>query len=152
MLSIGSKAPEFSLPDQNGNVVSLSDFSNQRVVLYFYPKDDTPGCTTQACSYRDNREAFVSRQVAVIGVSVDDEKSHIKFQNKHNLNFTLLSDTDKKVVNDYQVWVEKSMYGKTYMGTARTTFVINKGIIEAIFEKVDPKTDVDLVLNYLDNN
>ena len=150
MLTKGSKAPEFTLPNQQGELVSLADFQQQRVVLYFYPKDDTPGCTAQACSYRDNKEAFDQRNVAVLGVSVDDESSHVKFQSKHNLNFTLLSDTNKEVVQAYGVWVEKSMYGKKYMGTARTTFIINNGIIEEVFEKVDPKNDVDLVLAYLD--
>jgi peroxiredoxin Q/BCP len=139
-LSIGDKAPSFEGKDQNGNTIKLADFAGKKVVLYFYPKDDTPGCTAQACNLRDNDTALKAAGYQVIGVSVDDEKSHTKFINKFNLNFPLLADTDHKVVEAYGVWVEKSMYGKKYMGTARTTFVIDEnGVITNIIDKV--KTD-----------
>lgn len=139
-LQVGDKAPAFEAKDQNGNLVKLSDFSGKKVVLYFYPKDDTPGCTAQACNLRDNQEALLANGYQVLGVSVDDEKSHKKFITKFDLNFPLLADTDHKLVEAYGVWVEKSMYGKKYMGTARTTFVIDEnGIISSIIDKV--KTD-----------
>jgi peroxiredoxin Q/BCP len=151
MLKIDEKAPAFTLMDQDKNLVSLSDFENETIVLYFYPKDDTPGCTAQACSYRDNTKEFEKRGVKVIGVSKDDVKSHVRFQNKYELNFPLLSDPETEVVQRYKVWKEKSRFGKTYMGIARTTFIIQQGIIKEIFENVDPKKDVELVLNALDN-
>lgn len=136
----GSPAPNFEARDQNGNLVKLSDFKGKKLVLYFYPKDNTPGCTTQACNLRDNYEYMQAHGYTVLGVSVDDEKSHRKFIDKFNLPFSLLADTDHKVVEDYGVWVEKSMYGRTYMGTARTTFIINEeGIIDEIIRKVDTK-------------
>ncbi len=150
MLEKRSKAPAFTLMDQNGDLVSLSDYDNQTIVLYFYPKDDTPGCTTQACSYRDHKEEFDKRNVEVIGVSKDDIKSHIRFKEKYNLNFPILSDPDTNVVQRYGVWQEKNRFGNKYMGIVRTTFIIRNGIIEEIFENVDPKTDVDLVLNAID--
>lgn len=150
MLVIGSKAPEFTLQNEAGDLVSLSDFKDQTLVLYFYPKDDTPGCTTQACSYRDSSEEFVKRGVKVVGISKDDVKSHKKFQEKFELNFTILADPETIVVQRYGVWKEKSMYGKKYMGVARTTFVIVRGVIQAIFENVDPKNDVEQVLAFLD--
>jgi len=151
MLKINEKAPAFTLMDQGKNLVSLSDFENETIVLYFYPQDDTPGCTAQACSYRDNTREFEKRSVKVIGVSKDDVKSHVRFQNKYELNFPLLSDPETEVVQRYKVWKEKSRDGKTYMGIARTTFIIQRGIIKEIFENVDPKKDVELVLNALDN-
>jgi|SRR5690554_5673718 len=150
MLEKRSKAPAFTLMDQNGDLVSLSDYDNQTIVLYFYPKDDTPGCTTQACSYRDHKEEFDKRNVEVIGVSKDDIKSHIRFKEKYNLNFPILSDPDTNVVQRYGVWQEKNRFGNKYMGIVRTTFIIRNGIIEEIFENVDPKTDVDLVLKAID--
>ncbi len=151
MLKENTVAPAFHLSDQSGNSVSLADFAEQRIVLYFYPKDDTPGCTTQACSYRDQSDEFVKRNVKVIGISKDDLKSHQKFTSKYDLNFTLLSDPDTSVIQKYGVWKEKTLYGKTYMGVARTTFIINeKGIIVKIFENVDPKNDVQKVLDFLD--
>jgi thioredoxin-dependent peroxiredoxin len=150
MLTIGSKAPAFTLQNEVGDLISLSDFKDQTIVLYFYPKDDTPGCTTQACTYRDFAAEFVKRGVKVIGISKDDVKSHKKFQEKYELNFTILADPDTIVVQRYGVWKEKSMYGKKYMGVARTTFVVEKGLVKAIFENVDPKNDVETVLNYLD--
>ncbi len=139
-LAIGDKAPQFEGKDQNGNTINLSDFAGKKVVLYFYPKDDTPGCTLQACNLRDNDAALKAAGYQVVGVSVDNEKSHTKFITKFNLNFPLIADTDHSVVEAYGVWVEKSMYGKKYMGTARTTFVIDEnGVLTNIIEKV--KTD-----------
>ncbi|MNS21335.1 putative peroxiredoxin bcp [compost metagenome] len=147
-LSINDKAPEFSGVDQNGNPVSLANYKGKKVVLYFYPKDDTPGCTAEACDFRDNYAGLKSKGFEVIGVSVDSEKSHTKFVNKYNLPFTLIADPDKKMVEDYGVWVEKSMYGRTYMGTARTTFIINEeSVITHIIEKVDTKNSTQQVLD-----
>lgn len=151
MIKINEKAPAFTLMDQGKNLVSLSDFENETIVLYFYPKDDTPGCTAQACSYRDNTQEFEKRGVQVIGVSKDDVKSHVRFQKKYELNFMLLSDPETDVVQRYGVWKEKTRFGKTYMGIARTTFIIQQGIVKEVFENVDPKTDVELVLKALDN-
>jgi thioredoxin-dependent peroxiredoxin len=146
-LQTGEKAPAFSAKNQNGEVVNLTDFTGQKLVLYFYPKDDTPGCTAQACSLRDNYTALLAQGYAVLGVSIDDEKKHQKFINKYDLPFSLLADTDQKIVNDYGVWVEKSMYGKTYMGTARTTFVIDEqGIISEIISKIDTKNHSTQIL------
>lgn len=139
-LNEGQKAPGFTAKDQNGNVISLSDFSGKDVILYFYPKDDTPGCTAEACSFRDNYQSLQASGFEVLGVSVDDEKSHQKFTTKYSLPFPLISDTDKKIVEAYGVWVEKNMYGKKYMGVARKTFIIGKnGTIRKIIEKVDTK-------------
>lgn len=147
-LSVNDKAPEFSGVDQNGNPVSLANYKGKKVVLYFYPKDDTPGCTAEACDFRDNYAGLKSKGYEVIGVSVDSEKSHTKFINKYNLPFTLIADPDKKMVEDYGVWVEKNMYGRTYMGTARTTFIINEeGIITHIINKVDTKNSTQQVLD-----
>ncbi len=150
MLTKQSKAPSFTLMDEDGQLVSLSDFEEQTIVLYFYPKDDTPGCTTQACSYRDNTQEFEKRNVKVIGISKDDVKSHVRFKSKYDLNFPLLSDPDATVCQRYGVWQEKKNYGKAYMGIVRTTFIIRNGIIEEVFEKTDPKTDVEKVLEALD--
>lgn len=137
-LKAGDKAPDFNAKDENGNLIRLDDFKGKKLVLYFYPKDDTPGCTAQACNLRDNLPALQAAGYQVLGVSTDDEKSHQKFIKKFNLNFPLLSDTDHKVVEAYGVWKEKSMYGKTYMGTVRTTFLIDaNGSIERIIEKVN---------------
>ncbi len=147
-LSKGDKAPDFSSKDQNGNQIKLSDLRGKKVVLYFYPKDDTPGCTAQACDLNDNLPALQSAGYQVIGVSTDDEKSHQKFIHKYGLNFSLLADTDKQVVELYDVWKEKSMYGKKYMGTARTTFLIDEnGIITDIIEKVDTKAHTAQILD-----
>ena len=146
-LSIGDQAPAFEGKDQNGQSVSLAQFQGKKVVLYFYPKDDTPGCTAEACNFRDNYTDLQSNGFEVIGVSTDDEKSHLKFKNKYNLPFTLVADPDQSIVNKYGVWVEKSMYGKKYMGTARTTFVIDEqGKIAEIIEKVDTKNPTAQVL------
>jgi thioredoxin-dependent peroxiredoxin len=136
-LKVGEKAPDFEGRDQDGNVLRLSDFKGRKVVLYFYPKDDTPGCTAQACNLRDNYNALLKAGYEVIGISSDDEKSHMKFRTKYGLPFPLIADTDRSINEKYDVWVEKSMYGKKYMGTARTTFLINEqGVIDEIIEKV----------------
>jgi len=138
-LVVGAKAPAFSAPDQSGQTVSLSDFKGKTVVLYFYPKDDTPGCTTESCSFRDLHPAFKKKGAVIIGVSPDPGKAHVKFIDKFNLPFTLLSDTDHKIAETYNVWVEKSMYGRKYMGMERSTFVIDgQGKLTAIYRKVKP--------------
>jgi peroxiredoxin Q/BCP len=138
-LTVGAKTPAFSAPDQSGKTVSLADFAGKKVVLYFYPKDDTPGCTTEACSFRDGHSAFQKKGAVVLGVSPDDAKSHTKFIEKFGLPFPLLADTDRKIAEAYGVWVEKSMYGKTYMGVERSTFVIDaEGKLSAIYRKVKP--------------
>jgi peroxiredoxin Q/BCP len=138
-LTVGAPAPAFTAPDQSGKIVSLSDFAGKTLVLYFYPKDDTPGCTTEACSFRDEHKAFTKKGSVVLGVSPDDAKSHTKFIEKFSLPFPLLSDVDHKIAEAYGVWVEKSMYGRTYMGVERSTFVIDpKGKLSAIYRKVKP--------------
>jgi thioredoxin-dependent peroxiredoxin len=146
-LKIGDKAPDFSEQDQDGNEIKLSDFKGKKVVLYFYPKDDTPGCTAQACNLRDNELTLKKAGYQVIGVSSDPVKSHKKFAEKFSLPFPLVADPDKKVNEAYGVWVEKSMYGRKYMGTARTTFVIDEnGIITDIIDKVDTKEHAKQIL------
>jgi peroxiredoxin Q/BCP len=146
----GDKAPDFTAKDQNGKTVSLSDFKGKKVILYFYPKDDTPGCTAEACSFRDNYQFMLTKGFAVIGVSTDDEKSHKKFETKFNLPFPLIADPDKNIVDAYGVWVEKNMYGKKYMGTARTTFLIDaNGIITKVIDKVDTKNSSQQVIDLL---
>ena len=150
MLKEGDKAPDFSSKDQNGKDISLSDFAGKRVVLYFYPKDDTPGCTKEACSFRDADDIFREKGITVLGVSTDSEKSHQKFISKYQLPFDLLADVDKKIVEDYGVWGEKSMYGRKYMGMERSTFVIDAtGKISAILEKVKPEEHLDQLLEVL---
>ena len=150
-LKEGQKAPEFTAADQNGNVVTLQQFEGKTVVLYFYPKDDTPGCTAEACDFRDNYQGLLAKGITVLGVSVDDEKSHQKFAFKHNLPFTLLADPDKKIVEAYGVWGEKNMYGKKYMGTHRSTFIIDAaGTISHIIKKVDTKNSTAQVLELLE--
>jgi peroxiredoxin Q/BCP len=151
MLEVGTIAPEFSLADQAGNTHTLKQYRGKRVVLYFYPKDDTPGCTAQACSFRDNLPRIEGIDAVVLGVSADDVKSHAKFVTKHKLNFTLLADEPKsgtpRMIDAYQSWVQKSMYGKTYMGVQRATFIIDsKGKIAHVIPKVSPKTHDDQVL------
>ena len=139
-LKIGDKAPDFSGKDQNGHIISLENFKGKRVILYFYPKDDTPGCTAEACNLRDNYTDLISKGYAVVGVSADDEKSHRKFSEKYQLPFPLIADTGKIIIKAYGVWGEKKMYGKSYEGIHRMTYVITgDGIIEKIIEKV--KTD-----------
>jgi peroxiredoxin Q/BCP len=150
-LKEGQKAPEFTAADQNGNIVTLQQFEGKTVVLYFYPKDDTPGCTAEACDFRDNYQGLLAKGITVLGVSVDDEKSHQKFASKHNLPFTLLADPDKKIVEAYGVWGEKNMYGKKYMGTHRSTFIIDAaGTISHIIKKVDTKNSTAQVLELLE--
>lgn len=146
-LKTGDKAPEFTAKDQNGREVSLSDFKGKKVVLYFYPKDDTPGCTAQACNIRDHYKSFTDNGYVVLGVSIDDEASHQKFINKYDLPFPLLADTDKRIVEAYDVWKEKNMYGKKFMGTQRTTFIIDEeGMIEEVIDKVKTKEHTDQII------
>src|SRR5438046_8103176 len=147
MIKEGEIAPDFEARDAEGNTVKLSDLKGRRVVLYFYPKDDTPGCTKEACSFRDSDGIYKKKDITVLGVSTDDEKSHQKFISKFNLPFTLLADTDKKIVERYGVWGEKSMYGKKYMGTNRKTFLIDEqGKVAKIFDKVNVSEHADEVL------
>ncbi len=148
MLKIGDKAPEFSLVADSRGKISLKDLKGKKVVLYFYPKDMTSGCTQEACDFRDNIKKFEKKNTVVIGVSPDDTKSHNKFKDKYELPFTLLSDETKTMLNDYGVWQEKSMYGRKYMGVVRTTFIIDeKGIIEKIYEKVKVPGHIAELLN-----
>jgi len=143
-LSVGAKAPAFSVPDQTGKTISLDDFAGETVILYFYPKDDTPGCTAEACSFRDSHDLLLERGLHVLGISPDDVKSHAKFAEKFKLPFPLLADEGHKIAEAYGVWVEKSMYGRKYMGVERTTFVIDgAGKIAAIHRKVKPAEHVD---------
>lgn len=147
-LNVGDVAPDFECKDQDGNLVTLSGLKGKKVVLYFYPKDSTPGCTAQACNLRDNYELLLQKGYAVLGVSSDSEKSHKNFIAKQNLPFSLLADTEQLVQNKYGVWKEKSMYGKTYMGTVRTTFVIDEqGKIAEIISKVDTKEHTNQILS-----
>lgn len=146
-LEAGQMAPEFEAKIETGETIKLSDYKGKKVVLYFYPKDATPGCTAQACNLRDNYEALIKAGYVVLGVSSDDEKSHRKFIEKQNLPFPLIADTDLKVHEAYGTWVEKSMYGRKYMGTARTTFVIDEqGKIAEVIEKVDTKNHTAQIL------
>jgi len=148
MLKVGDKAPDFTVNDQDGVPVKLSDLRGSKVVLYFYPRDMTPGCTAEACNLRDNYRTMKKKGYEVLGVSTDSEKSHRKFIEKEKLPFRLLADTEKAVHNAYGTWVEKSMYGRKYMGTARITFVIDKnGVIEDIIEKVNTKDHVSQILD-----
>ena len=150
MLKIGDKAPDFKLTADSGEAVSLKDYRGKKVVLYFYPKDMTSGCTAESCDFRDNIKKFEKNNTVVIGVSADDTKSHVKFKQKYDLPFTLLSDESKEMLSDYGVWKEKSMYGRKYMGIVRTTFVIDeKGKIEKIYEKVNVPGHVEEVLKQL---
>ncbi|MCF2486832.1 thioredoxin-dependent thiol peroxidase [Dyadobacter sp. CY347] len=147
-LQVGDPAPAFSAKDQDGKEVKLSDFKGEKIILYFYPKDDTPGCTAQSCNLRDNYDVLLKRGYKVLGVSVDDEKSHRKFIKKYNLPFPLLADTDQKLVNAYGVWGEKKLFGRDYMGIIRTTFVIDEnGVIEEVVQKVDTENHTDQILN-----
>ncbi|MFI5161594.1 MAG: thioredoxin-dependent thiol peroxidase [Sphingobacteriales bacterium] len=149
-LQEGDKAPDFTAKDQDGNTVSLSDYKGKNVILYFYPQDDTPTCTKEACNYRDNYQSLLSKGLAVIGVSFDTEKSHKKFINKYSLPFPLIADTDKKIIDAYGVWGEKTTFGRTYMGTFRTTFVIDKkGTISHIIRKVESGKASQQVLDLL---
>ena len=150
MLKEGTKAPAFTLPDEPGNPVSLSDFTGKKVVVYFYPKDNTPGCTRQACAFAAAYEDFKKIDVAVIGISKDSQRSHTNFIKKYELPFILLSDPEREAIEAYDVWKEKKMYGKTSMGVVRTTYIINEeGIIEKVFEKAKPDTNAAEILEYL---
>ena len=150
MLEVGMKAPAFTLPDKDGNPVSLSDFAGKRVVLYFYPRDNTPGCTRQACAFAAAYEAFKALDAVVIGVSKDSTASHQKFAQKHDLPFILLSDPELAAIQAYGVWQEKKNYGKVSMGVVRSTFVIDgAGNIEKVMPKVKPDTNAQEILDYL---
>jgi thioredoxin-dependent peroxiredoxin len=147
MIAEGQEAPDFELSSDAGETVKLSELRGKPVVLYFYPKDDTPGCTTQACGIRDAYGEFERAGAVVLGVSPDDERSHVKFRNKYDLPFTLLADTEHEVADRYGVWGEKKFMGKTYMGVRRSTFVIDEaGTVKKVFEKVTPATHADDVL------
>ena len=146
------KAPQFTLPDKNGNMVSLSDFLGKKVVLYFYPKDNTPGCTRQACAFALRNKEIENKNAVVIGISKDSVNSHLNFATKHNLPFVLLSDSDLSVIQAYGVWQEKKLYGKVNMGVVRTTFLIDEqGNVQAIMPKVKPDTNADEILTLLES-
>ena len=146
----GEKAPNFTAKDQNGNTVSLSDFKGKNVILYFYPQDNTPTCTNEACNFRDNYQSLLSKGFSVIGVSPDTEKSHKKFETKFNLPFPLIADPDRKIVESYGLWAEKTMFGRKYMGVLRTTFVIDpNGKILKVIDKVESKNASRQVLDLL---
>ena len=150
LLNVGDKAPDFTLPDKDGNPVSLSDFIGKKVVLYFYPKDNTPGCTRQACAFAGSFAGFREKNAAVIGVSRDSAASHQKFAEKYSLPFVLLSDPERKVIEAYGVWQEKKNYGKVSFGVVRTTYLIDEnGIIEKVMPKVKPDTNAEEILAYL---
>lgn len=150
MLEAGMKAPEFSLKDQHGSTVSLSDFLGKKVVLYFYPRDNTPGCSRQACAFAGAYREFQDMDVAVIGVSKDSVASHVKFAEKYSLPFILISDPELEAIKAYDVWQEKKNYGKVSMGVVRSTYVIDEqGIIEKVMPKVKPDTNAEDILNYL---
>jgi thioredoxin-dependent peroxiredoxin len=150
MLAEGTKAPEFTLTDDQGSEVSLSDFAGKKVVIYFYPKDDTPGCTKEACSFRDNYDAILAKGAVVLGVSADGKTAHRKFKTKYNLPFPLLSDPDKEMIQTYGAWGEKQMYGKTYEGIVRSTVIVDEeGTVAKVFPKVKPAEHGEEVLGYL---
>jgi peroxiredoxin Q/BCP len=150
MIKAGSMAPEFTLSDQNGNRVSLGDFRGKKVVLYFYPKDDTPGCTTEACGFRDIYDEMLAKGAAVIGVSADSAESHAAFGKKHRLPFLLVSDPNMKAINAYGVWGEKMSFGKKVTGIIRATFIIGgDGIVERVFERVKPENHAKEILDSL---
>ncbi|GJM27631.1 MAG: peroxiredoxin [Cyclobacteriaceae bacterium] len=146
-LKVGDKAPDFEVLNESGATVKLSDFRGKKLVLFFYPRDNTPTCTLEACNLRDNYQSFKDQGYEVLGISSDNPKSHQKFIDKHQLPFSLLADTEKKVHESYGTWIEKSMYGRNYMGTARVTFVIDEhGIIEDIIQKVKAKIHTNQIL------
>lgn len=147
MLAVGQKAPAFTGVNQNGKTITLSEYLGKKVILYFYPKDNTPGCTAQSCNLRDNYQELIKRGFVVLGVSADNEKSHKKFIEKYELPFDLIADTDQSICTMYGVWVEKNMYGRKYMGIARTTFVINEqGFLTEVIEKVNTKEHTTQIL------
>lgn len=151
MLEVGTKAPDFTLEDSGGNKVSLEDFKGKKVVLYFYPRDNTPGCTRQALAFKNLYEEFKAKDVVVIGISKDSAASHFKFAQKNGLPFILLSDPETEVIQKYGVWQEKKMYGKTSMGVVRSTYVISEeGKIEKVFPKAKPDTNAEEILKYLE--
>lgn len=151
MLEKGVKAPDFTLEDANGNKVSLSDFKGKRVVLYFYPKDNTPGCTRQACAFKNAYDGFKANDIAVIGISKDNVKSHVNFAEKYELPFIILSDEELTAIKAYDVWQEKKNYGKTYMGVERATYIIDKdGIIEKVYNRAKPDTNAAEILEYIE--
>lgn len=151
MLEIGTKAPEFSLPDKEGNIVSLSDFLGKKVVLYFYPRDNTPGCSRQACAFAGAYEGFKAKDIVVIGVSKDSVASHMRFAEKYNLPFILLSDPERQAIEAYDVWKEKKLYGKLSFGVERSTYIIDEqGYIEKAMPKVKPDTNAEEILAYLE--
>lgn len=153
MLEVGMKAPEFTLPDKDGKEVSLSDFQGKKVVLYFYSRDNTPGCTRQACAFAQSYGEFQEKNAVVIGISKDSTASHLKFAQKYELPFVLLSDPELKALQAYGVWQEKKLYGKVSMGVVRTTYLINeKGIVEKVMRKVKPDTNAQEILTYLNGN
>ena len=150
MLEVGMKAPDFNLLDKDGNTVRLSDFQGKKVVLYFYPKDNTPGCTRQACAFAASYEQFKTQDATVIGISKDSVASHLKFAQKYDLPFILLSDPELQAIQAYDVWQEKKLYGKVSMGVVRTTYIIDEqGIIEKVMPKVKPDTNAADILAYL---
>lgn len=150
MLEVGTHAPVFTLPDQKGNLVSLADFAGKKVILYFYPKDNTPGCTRQACGFAQHYGEFQSKDVVVIGISKDSVASHLKFAQKYELPFVLLSDPELQAIQSYDVWQEKKLYGKVSMGVVRTAYLIDEnGIIEKVMPKVKPDTNAQVLLEYL---
>lgn len=150
MLEIGTKAPDFTLKNQSGENITLSEYRGRKVVLYFYPKDSTPGCTKEACSFRDNKNNLEDKNIVVLGISKDSEKSHQRFIEKQNLNFTLLSDEEGKVIEEYGAWGEKSLYGKRYMGIIRMTYVIDEdGLIIKAYDKIKVATAAEDILKDL---
>ena len=149
-LKVGDKAPYFEGVNQSGKKVSLNDFAGKKLILYFYPKDDTPGCTAESCNLNDNYDAWLEKGFDVVGVSPDSEKSHQKFVKKFGFRFNLIADTEKEILQTYDVWGVKKMYGKEYMGVLRTTFVINEaGVIERVFEKVDTGDHTNQIIDTL---
>lgn len=150
MLEVGTKAPDFTLLDKDGNTVNLADFTGKRVVLYFYPRDNTPGCTRQACAFAQNFEDFRRQDIVVIGISKDSVASHLKFAQKYDLPFILLSDPELQAIQAYGVWQEKKLYGKVSMGVVRSTYIIDpQGLIEKVMPKVKPDTNAAEILAYL---
>jgi thioredoxin-dependent peroxiredoxin len=150
-LNVGDKAPAIKAMDQNGKMISLDDFKGNKVILYFYPKDDTPGCTAEACNFRDNFDVLINKGFKIIGVSADSAASHKKFAGKYSLPFPLIPDTDKKIINEYGVWGKKKRYGREYDGIYRTTFIISEdGIIIKIFDKVNTKGHSDQILSEIE--
>lgn len=152
MLEAGTKAPVFSLPDKDGNMISLEDYRGKRVVLYFYPRDNTPGCTREACAFAGAYEGFKQKDVVVIGVSKDSQTSHQKFAEKYNLPFILVSDPELTAIKAYDVWQEKKLYGKVSFGVVRSTYIIDpEGVIEKVYPKAKPDTNAAEILEYLES-